>query len=62
MREGGTEVVIRDLAGAETTLRKDQIKARGVREGSIMPPGLADTLTLHELASLLAYLGSTAGK
>ena len=62
VREGGTEVVIRDLAGVETTLRKDQIKARGVREGSIMPPGLADTLTLHELSSLLAYLGSTAGK
>ncbi len=62
VREGGTEVVLRDLAGAETTVRKDQIKARGVREGSIMPPGLADSLTLQELASLLAYLGSTTGK
>jgi putative heme-binding domain-containing protein len=62
VREGGTEVVIRDLAGVETTLRKEQIKARGVREGSIMPPGLADTMTLHELASLLGYLGSTTGK
>ena len=41
---------------------KDQIKARGVREGSIMPPGLADSLTLQEFASLLAYLGSTTGK
>ena len=56
VREGGTEVVLRDLAGVETTVRKDQIKARGVREGSIMPPGLADSLTLQELASLLAYL------
>jgi putative heme-binding domain-containing protein len=62
VREGGTEVVIRDLAGVETTLRKEQIKARGVREGSIMPPGMADTMTLHEFASLLAYLGSTTGK
>jgi putative heme-binding domain-containing protein len=62
VREGGTEVVIRDLAGVETTIRKDQIKARGVREGSIMPPGLVDTLTLHELASLLEYLRSTTGK
>jgi putative membrane-bound dehydrogenase-like protein len=62
VREGGTDVVIRDLAGAEMTLRKDQIKARGVREGSIMPPGLADSLTVQELASLLAYLGSTTGK
>jgi putative heme-binding domain-containing protein len=62
VREGGTEVVIRDLVGVETTLRKDQIKSRGVREGSIMPPGLVDSLTLQELASLLAYLGSTTGK
>ena len=62
VREGGTEVVIRDLAGVETTLRKDQIKSRGVHEGSIMPPGLVDSLTLQELASLLAYLGSTTGK
>ena len=62
VREGGTEVVIRDLVGVETTIRKDQIKSRGVREGSIMPPGLADTLTLQELSSLLAYLGSTTGK
>ncbi len=62
VREGGTEVVLRDLAGVETTVRKDQIKARGVREGSIMPPGLADSLTLQEFASLLAYLGSTTGK
>ena len=54
--------MIRDLAGVETTLRKDQIKSRGVREGSIMPPGLVDTLTLQELASLLAFLGSTTGK
>ena len=61
VREGGTEVVIRDLAGVETTLGKDQIKARGVREGSIMPPGLVDTLTLQELASLLAYLGRRPG-
>jgi putative heme-binding domain-containing protein len=62
VREGGTEVVLRDLAGVETTVRKDQIKVRGVREGSIMPPGLADSLTLQEFASLLAYLGSTTGK
>jgi len=62
VREGGADVVIRDLAGTETTLRKDQIKARGVREGSIMPPGLGDNLTVQELASLLAYLGSTGGK
>jgi putative heme-binding domain-containing protein len=62
IREGNLDVVIRDLTGAETTLQKNQIKSRGVREGSVMPPGLMDTSTLQELASLLAYLGSTSGK
>jgi putative membrane-bound dehydrogenase-like protein len=62
VREGNLDVVIRDLLGVETTLRKNQIVARGVREGSMMPPGLADSLTLHELASLLDYLGSPSPK
>jgi putative heme-binding domain-containing protein len=61
VREGTTEVVIRDLAGAETTLAKAGITNRGVREGSIMPPGLVDNLTLDEFASLLAYLDSLKG-
>ena len=61
-REGTLDVAIRDLTGAETTLQKAQIKARGVREGSIMPPGLVDTLTLQELSSLLAYLSATSSK
>ncbi len=62
IREGTLDVVIRDLVGAETTLQKGRIANRGVREGSIMPPGLVDTLTLQELASLLAYLRSTSPK
>jgi putative heme-binding domain-containing protein len=62
IREGNLDVVIRDLTGAETTLQKNQIKSRGVREGSVMPPGLMDTATLQELASLLTFLGSTSGK
>jgi putative membrane-bound dehydrogenase-like protein len=61
-RESADDVVVRDMSGAETTLRKAQIANRGVREGSIMPPGLVDGLTLQELASLLAFLGSTTGK
>ena len=59
VREGPDDVVIRDLTGAETTLRKSQIASRSVSEGSVMPPGLVDTLTLQELASLLAFLQST---
>jgi putative membrane-bound dehydrogenase-like protein len=62
VREGNLDVVIRDLAGVETTLMKTQITARGVREGSVMPTGLVDTLTLQELASLLAYMSAPGAK
>ena len=62
IREGNTDVVIRDLTGAETTLRKSEIAARSAGEGSVMPPGLVDTLTLHELASLLAFLEASTAK
>ena len=62
VREGADDVVVRDITGAETTLRKTQIASRGVSEGSIMPPGLVDTLTLQELASLMAFLEATTTK
>jgi putative heme-binding domain-containing protein len=58
IQEGTTEVVIRDIAGTETKLAKNAIANRGVLEGSVMPPGLVDSLTLQEFASLLAYLDS----
>ena len=62
IREGPDDVVIRDLAGVETTLRKTAIASRSVSEGSVMLRGLVDSLTLQELASLLAFLESTSGK
>ena len=62
VREGQDDVVMRDLAGAETTLRKSLIASRTVGEGSMMPAGLIDTLTVQELASLLAFLESTTAK
>jgi putative heme-binding domain-containing protein len=62
VREGADDVVVRDITGTETTLRKTQIASRGVSEGSIMPAGLVDRLTLQELASLLAFLESTTTK
>jgi putative heme-binding domain-containing protein len=61
IREGTTEVVVRDIAGTETTLAKNAIAERGTRDGSIMPQGLVDNLTLQEFASLLAYLDSLKG-
>jgi putative heme-binding domain-containing protein len=60
--EGPDLVVVRDLTGAETSLQKSQIATRTVSEGSMMPPGLVDTLTLQEMASLLAFLQSTTAK
>ena len=62
VRESPADVVVRDMAGVETTISKTQIANRGTREGSIMPPGLVDGLTLQELASLLAFLTATTGK
>jgi len=59
VREGQDEVIIRDLAGAGTTLRKAAVVSRSVSEGSMMPAGLVDTLSVEELASLLAFLEST---
>jgi hypothetical protein len=53
---------MRDLTGAETTLRKAQITNRRVSEGSVMLQGLVDSLNLQEFASLLAFLESTSAK
>ena len=56
LREDAQELVIRDLArNKEVRLRKDAIAARAQR-GSVMPPGLADTLTRAELRDLVKYL------
>jgi putative heme-binding domain-containing protein len=62
VREGQDDVVMRDLTGAETTLRKAQMTSRKVAEGSVMLQGLVDSLTLQEFASLLAFLESTSAK
>ena len=62
VREGQNDVTVRDLTGAETTLRKPDIINRTVAEGSVMPPGLVDSLTLQDLASLLTFLESTTAK
>jgi len=62
VREGQDEVIVRDLAGTETRLRKSEIAVRTVGEGSVMPPGLVDSLTLQEFASLLTFLESTGSK
>ena len=58
VRESGEEVELRNAAGVATVLPKTEIDERGKAETSIMPGGLADTLSTHELASILAFLES----
>jgi putative heme-binding domain-containing protein len=58
VRESGDEVELRDVQGTATIVPKKDIDARAKGELSIMPTGLADPLTMHDFASLLAYLES----
>jgi putative heme-binding domain-containing protein len=62
VRESGTEIEIRDGAGASVVLKKSTIDERERGAVSVMPEKLVDNLTPHELASLLAYLASLTGK
>jgi putative membrane-bound dehydrogenase-like protein len=58
VRESGDEVELRNANGAVTVLPKKEIEERGKTDTSIMPTGLGDNFTAHDLASLLAYLES----
>jgi len=61
-RESGDEVEIRNAAGEATVLPKDQIEERNKSDVSVMPVGLGDSLSAHDLASILAYFESLKGK
>lgn len=58
IRSDRSEVILRESgAPTATTLRRDQVK--GERSlGTLMPPGLADSLTREELRDLVAFLSS----
>ena len=58
VRESGDEVELRDAQGSAIVVPKKDIDARAKGQLSIMPTGLADPLTIHDFASLLAYLES----
>ena len=62
VREAGDELEMRNSAGAVTILSKKEIEERGKSELSVMPQGLIDPLTPHDLASMIAYLESLKGK
>jgi putative heme-binding domain-containing protein len=62
VRESGDEVEFRNAPGTVTVLPKSEIDERGKSDTSVMPTGLGDNLSTHDLASLLAYLESLKEK
>jgi putative membrane-bound dehydrogenase-like protein len=62
VREAGDEIEMRNSSGAVSIISKKDIEATLKSEVSVMPQGLLDPLTPHDLASLLAYLESLKGK
>ncbi len=62
VREAGDEIEMRNSTGAVTIISKKDIEETQKSELSVMPQGLLDPLTPHDLASVLAYLESLKGK
>ena len=62
VRESGDEIEMRNSSGAVSLISKKDIEETSKSELSVMPQGLLDPLTPHDLASLLAYLESLKGK
>ncbi|MBN3521931.1 c-type cytochrome [Algoriphagus lutimaris] len=54
--ESADELTLRDITGKATTIIKNNIRSRKEMENSIMPAGLANSLSFEELASLVTYL------
>ena len=54
--ESADALTIRDITGTATNLDKKNIKSRKEMENSIMPAGLANSLSYEELASLITFL------
>jgi putative heme-binding domain-containing protein len=56
--ESATAVTLLDAAGKPITIPLGEIESRAVSKVSLMPAGLADTLTPAEFTDLIAYLES----
>lgn len=57
-KETADQVELRNIAGEVTTLKKSDVASRKVMETSMMPAGLANSLSIEEFASLVAFLES----
>jgi putative heme-binding domain-containing protein len=49
-------ITLRNLAGLSQTIQTSAVEKEEVLDGSMMPAGLVDSLTLHQFASLIDYL------
>ena len=54
--DGASAVVIRNVAGIEESIPKDQIEVHESVPGSLMPPGLTASLDKKEFVDLVGYL------
>src|SRR5690554_211701 len=54
--ESAERVVLRDITGAAHTINTEDIQKREELETSMMPAGLANSLSYEEFASLITYL------
>jgi putative heme-binding domain-containing protein len=54
--ETADKVTLRDIGGNVSTLKTADILSRKEMETSMMPPGLANSLSYEEFASLITYL------
>jgi len=54
--ETANTLVLRDITGQVSTIRKADIASREELEMSMMPGGLANSLSIEEFASLVTYL------
>jgi putative heme-binding domain-containing protein len=54
--ESAEKLVIRNIAGQVSTLKIEDIKKREELENSMMPAGLANSLSFEEFASLITFL------
>jgi putative heme-binding domain-containing protein len=55
-KETADELVLRDITGEATTIEKADIAKRKELETSMMPPGLVNSLSYEEFASLVDFL------
>jgi len=60
--ESADALEMRDIAGQVHRFKKSDVTGRKELPISMMPPGLANALSIEEFSSLLSYLQGMKGK